>query len=423
MISEDANRVRALAEGLLSTNLKRGHDDSLNVDFAYLRPSPHERESQSFWHSCFHAIAMAHVDPGTAVRELQTLLATQTDDGFIGSTYHWGVRLGGMTRVMAFAQAPPGEWLRRSATIHPPVLAQAVERVGEIVRDAAFAPPFMQALDAYHSWLAEHRAPDDDGLLVIVSPNESGAGQSPTYDAAMGLGGATARWRARLGSLSLDVRNWRAGYDSATMLKQGRFRVKDAMANGLYADSLATMARLHRAQGNPRVAEAYDSLAARVTGSMLDKMLERERGGFASLTGKDERRVAPLTIGSLVPLVMEGVPDGVVHEIVDQHLLNRDEFWLRYPLPSVAANEASFDARDDRMTWRGPTSVATNWLVWRGLRRHGLSEAAEQLAARTLSLVARSGLREFYNPLNGQGMGAKNFAWSALAFDMTDQSG
>ena len=34
--------------------------------------------------------------------------------------------------------------------------------------------------------------------------------------------------------------------------------------------------------------------------------------------------------------------------------------------------------------------------------------------------MSREGLREFYDPRDGRGMGAKNFAWSALALELLD---
>jgi hypothetical protein len=36
----------------------------------------------------------------------------------------------------------------------------------------------------------------------------------------------------------------------------------------------------------------------------------------------------------------------------------------------------------------------------------------------SLALVERSGFREHYNPETGAGLGARDFAWSALALEM-----
>jgi glycogen debranching enzyme len=68
-----------------------------------------------------------------------------------------------------------------------------------------------------------------------------------------------------------------------------------------------------------------------------------------------------------------------------------------------------------RRYWRGPTWVNSAWLVWLGLLRLGYHEHAEELARRVLGAVAQAGLREYYDPNTGAGMGANDFAWSALA--------
>ncbi len=115
------------------------------------------------------------------------------------------------------------------------------------------------------------------------------------------------------------------------------------------------------------------------------------------------------------------MPSDLAEGIVERHLGSPREFWLYYPIPSVSAMEETFNPRNDRLGWRGPVSVYANWLVWRGLRRSGFSEPAELLAERTVQMVARAGLREFYNPLNGDGMGKRDFGWSALALDMASR--
>ena len=414
--------VRMMANRLLDTNLRQGTDRAIGAHYSYLCPSPHEYKWQWFWDSCFQAIAIAHIDSEQAKSELRTLLAAQDDDGFIGHITFWGAKLRGLTHPSAYGQSRPGERLTHSALIQPPMLAQAVERVAEIAHDPAFAPPLMAALDNYHNWLAQNRAPDADGLLVIVSPYESGADQSPTFDEAMGIRGRAGRWRLGFKDRWLDLRNWLNDYDPTKMLDAGHFHVKDSMVNALYADSLATMARLHRRQGNDQSAAAYAGLASHVTDSMLIKMLDRSDAIFRSLIGREERRSEPLTVLGLVPLILEGIPREVAADIAERQLRSHDRFSLRYPAPSVAASEPSFDPRGTGLIWRGPTWVNTNWLLWRGLHRHGEAELAGQLADATIAMVAQAGLREFYNPHSGQGLGAESFGWSALALDMAESS-
>jgi glycogen debranching enzyme len=73
-----------------------------------------------------------------------------------------------------------------------------------------------------------------------------------------------------------------------------------------------------------------------------------------------------------------------------------------------------------RRYWRGPTWINSAWLVWIGLRRLGYAVEAEQLASGVIGAVAREGLREYYDPRNGTGLGAKDFAWSALVAELAD---
>jgi hypothetical protein len=60
--------------------------------------------------------------------------------------------------------------------------------------------------------------------------------------------------------------------------------------------------------------------------------------------------------------------------------------------------------------------------LWRGLVRLGYEQQAATLARGITETVAREGLREFYDPHDGRGMGAEDFAWSALALELLDPS-
>ncbi|GAH19465.1 unnamed protein product, partial [marine sediment metagenome] len=54
------------------------------------------------------------------------------------------------------------------------------------------------------------------------------------------------------------------------------------------------------------------------------------------------------------------------------------------------------------------------FLLWNGLKRHNETKIAEELTEKTLNLIKKSGFREFYNPIIGEGGGAENFGWSTL---------
>jgi glycogen debranching enzyme len=130
-----------------------------------------------------------------------------------------------------------------------------------------------------------------------------------------------------------------------------------------------------------------------------------------------------VTWSALAPLALPDLPDEIGRRMVDEHLLDPDQFWLPVPLPSVSAADPSFTLDDkglfgDRRYWRGPTWVNSGWLVWLGLKRLGYESQATELVNRLATAMAGQPLREYYDPYTGAGMGTTDFGWSALIVDM-----
>ena len=119
-------------------------------------------------------------------------------------------------------------------------------------------------------------------------------------------------------------------------------------------------------------------------------------------------------------MLIPELPEEAVHMMVEQHLESPLGFSAEFPVPSVALSEPTFNPNSGKSGWRGSTSLKTNWLLWRGLQRHGLTTLGTRLAERTAAMVAKAGLREFYHPINGVGLGARQFVSSGLILDMGD---
>jgi hypothetical protein len=83
-------------------------------------------------------------------------------------------------------------------------------------------------------------------------------------------------------------------------------------------------------------------------------------------------------------------------------------------------NEPSYliPTAENKLVWRGPTWINANWYIARGLRRHGRPDLARHIEDRSASLVEGDGFREYYDPQTGQGFGARDFSWTALALDL-----
>ena len=190
------------------------------------------------------------------------------------------------------------------------------------------------------------------------------------------------------------------------------------MVNSVYAEALRVMAALAFPAGFANRAAPYTRLAEATEAAIITKCYDPLHDAFFSLSGRRERRICVLTTASLFPLLIEDLPTGLLESIV-RRLTDPRQFWAPYPVPSISMSEPSFCAvAFDSLTWRGPTWMNVNWFLARGLRRHGRHDLAGEIARRSFALVEKSGFREYYNPLTGEGLGEGDFTWSALLLDM-----
>src|SRR6202007_1607741 len=160
--------------------------------------------------------------------ELESLLAAQRPDGFIGHTIFWHqpvslLRLA-FYHVVSRSSFQPG-------TIQPPLLAWAW-------RIAVGDPAAEPAIVAHHEWLRRERDLEGDGLLWLLQPDESGLDASPQFDPI---------WRHNAqglpGFVELVHRNRRLGFDIGAVRDAGGPVVCEVLTNVLWALSETAMGR------------------------------------------------------------------------------------------------------------------------------------------------------------------------------------
>lgn len=360
------------------------------VSFAYTRPSPDRYRWQWYWDSCFAAIAWRHFDPARSRAELETLLAAARPDGFIGHTIFWDHRLDG-ARVLFYNVIDRDDPM--TSTIQPPALAFAWR--------AAVADPSLEPrIVAHHEALAAQRDLERDGLLWILQPDESGLDASPQFDPI---------WRERAqglpGFVELVRRNRERGFRIDAVLADGDPVVCEVQTNVLHGLSQLAL-------GLPSI-----------TPALVARLYDESSGLFWPAVKPEVKERIPLTWAALAPLALPDLPEEIGHGLI-KYLLDARRFWTAVAPPAVSLQERAFSLKEHfgglRRYWRGPTWVNSAWLVWRGMVRLGYEHEAAALARAITETVVREGLREFYDPHDGRGMGAQEFAWSALALELLD---
>lgn len=399
----------------------------------YTRPSPRLYPHQWNWDSAFAAIGWAHLDWPRAVREVESLLVGQWQDGMLPHIrYNPDVR----------DYAPGPEWwpdvpVRRPGVLtsgisQPPVLPSAVYRVGLRQPDATARlalwaqvhEPLREAL----RYFAHHRTVGGSPMVVVVHPWESGLDNSPRWDFVVGRGhspsrpyrrvdttvvDAQARPGARDYDLSMHLVELIAGcgYDAATYLAQTPFAVYDALFNAIWYRAATDLNRMAEALGQPPAVSPEHLRAFRE--AYHRTLWSEEAGLFRDVDVKAGRQIPVDTVAGL-GAIWGGLVDATQAAAMLSTYRRRAADCR--PLPSALPDQAGFDPG---RYWRGPAWVNINWLVARGLEDLGLHAEAAGLAEATLDLVRGAGMAEYFHAQTGAGLGGADFTWTAaLVLDL-----
>jgi hypothetical protein len=298
-------------------------------------------------------------------------------------------------------------------------------------------------LVAYHSWLYDERDLHDSGLVTLIHPWECGLDTTPPWMQALcrmplpwwqrvaeRLDVARAVRRLRNDTRYIPAAE-RASDDEglrmlvlATRGKKHDFQLRQIPAVGfVLIEDLAFNAILARANRSLEViARDVDqalpemlSEKARRTRDALEQLWDEPSGQYYSRNAVTRELITVPTIATFIPL-WAGTPSRARAERLIALLRQPARFWPRYPVPSVPLDAPEFR---EAGYWKGPTWVNTAWLIAEGLREYEYGDIADELRARILELVERSGFSEYFSPLTGEGYGAADFSWTAaLTIDL-----
>ncbi len=322
------------------------------------------------WDAYFHAIAYRHIDQILAQNQFRIMLDHQRNDGMIPDAVHDEGTITQMTYPVA------------AEVTKPPLLAWAAWKLYEINGDREFIAEIYDDVAAWNEWWFTTNDIDGDGLAEYQHPYSSGLDDSPLWDQGMPV----------------------TSPDLNTYLY-------------LQMESLGQMARVLNLFDDAR---RWHERAQDLLDKMIKLLWDDEKGAFMVM--HQGLQVEVMTPFNLLPLMSGSLPEEMAARLVE-HIQNPDEFWTKFPLPTVASNDPKYSPQQ---MWRGPTWVNVNYMLIEGLERSGYPDVAEELRERTFEMVA--GLKdiyEYYNPETGQAppLAASTFGWSAALFiDLMVQS-
>jgi len=374
--------------------------------YQYTVPSPETYPYQWLWDSCFHAIILTHFNTREAKLEILTLLSKQFENGLIPHMIYWDKE--------STNDFPVIEWGKKdtSTITQPPMIAYAAWRIFQKDHDESFIKKVYPNLYHFYRYLLNERDPHEKHLIGILNPDESGEDNSPRFDIPLNLPPRHSFKENTQKRLNLVAQNISCNFD-APFCMRNFFWVTDVPFNAIMVKNLKLLAELAAELSYEDDAKFFNGEAEKIAEAMKKYMLDK--GIFWSTYEENYQKIKVKTWAIFAPLFAKILSKPEAKKLVEKHLTNPKEFWTNYPVPTVSIDEPSFDPKD---FWRGPTWIAVNWFIYKGLLNYGFKDLAKQIKKSSTALLEKSGFREYFNPLTGQGLGAKNFTWGGLVLDM-----
>jgi len=307
--------------------------------------------------------------------------------------------------------------------------------------DRKFLSEMYPFIKGWHEWWFADRGDGQpwrdgnrDGLLELGSNmSPFSTPQSPPESEQYGIHHQGAMWESGyddspmwgyyLNGPSVHPEQYRGDPNVKYVFRTGTLNTNITLTNALFALSADILMRIAHelgdSNGEQHFKEQYEQIKKRInevlwdekSGMYLNRVWPQDGGEFSY-------RKSPV----MFYMMAAGIPSPEqAHRLVYEHLLNPNEFWGEYVLPTISRDDPAFP---EQYYWRGTIWPPMNYFTYEGLTRYGYDDIAAQLADKTFRLVkknwdATGALWENYNSITGEGNShgaggsTKHYSWSA----------
>ncbi|NER12794.1 trehalase [Leptobacterium flavescens] len=362
------------------------------IKYEGLFPSYHYRWFNGFWSwdSWKHAVGLALYNTDLAKNQVKLMFEFQNEDGFVADVVY------------------------RDTTIEshnyrdtkPPLSAWAVQKIYEKDNDIEFVKYMYPRLKKYHQWWYNKRDHDQDGMCEYGSTDGS-----------------------------LIAAKWESGMDNAVRFDDSKILKNEEGAYSLDQESVDLnsylyaeknfLASLADALGKNEEAENYRTEAEKLKLRIQEQFYDPETGWFYDTNLEGDQQIKIMGSEGWTALWAKAATQAQA-EAVKNNMMNPSTFYTRVPFQTMTADHPKFNPL--KGYWRGPNWLDQAYFGVRGLKNYGFDNEAEKAAKQIIKgaegiLGKGSPIRENYHPINGQGLNAKNFSWSAahLMMLLTDK--
>lgn len=376
------------------------------------------------WDSCLSSLGFSHFDMDRAFVELETLFASQWNDGMVPHIIFHEPDDGYFPNTDVWQTDQP---VPTSGITQPPVAGFALcELYKRCTNKALFADrarALLVNVHKWHQWFANYRA-DASGLVAIVHPWESGRDNSVDWDRAferVPTEGVKPFVRRDTSHANPDhrptdeqykryiwlVEKFRSlDWDNREIAIQSPFQIVDPGFNAILIRSCFAAAELAGELGESEIQSASMTMASAMLSSM-ELLWSEEFGQYLCFDRVSNEPVNSPSIGGLLA-VFAPVPQARIHRVAQT--IETIGKTTRYLVASHPSTEAEFD---ELRYWRGPVWLIVNYMIAQGLRAGGEDKIIHRIVTDSIDLIETSGFAEYYGPITGTPCGGDTFTWTA----------
>jgi hypothetical protein len=308
------------------------------------------------WDHCFNALAVAALGPRKALEQFLAPFVLQAPSGVLPDLWNPGMEL-----LWNFTKPP----------IHGWCFGKLMDK---FEYDTEVLTMVYGYLEKQLMWWFNYRDEDGDGFPCYAHGNDS-------------------------------------GWDNSTVFDNGYY-VASPDLSAFLVIQMRTLARISGKLGKPSQAVSWQRRA----GDLLEKFMAAmyKNGVFVALQNyTHDYRPDPSSLLVHIPVVLGELLDPAVMNAEAAILEKR--FLTEYGLATEALDSPRYEVDG---YWRGPIWAPPTYLIVDGLRRGGQEKLAETIARRyiRMSAITAKGNYENFDALNGRGLRAPGYTWSASVY-------
>ncbi len=378
------------------------------------------------WDSAFIALGYSYFNMDYAIKELETLLTGQWDDGMIP---HILFHDNDESYFPNHKTWECGNKIPSSGITQPPIIATIVKKIvdqnrldqGQMKR----METIIKKLKKYLEWFYNYRDTNKIGLVSIIHPWESGLDNSPIWDGPLDKVKIDKNLKYERRDLNVsksENRPLKKDYDAYITLlnqfKKDKYNPKKIVNESMFNiidigfNSILIRATKDLVEVATKFNLDFSDLFNKTSMSeeSLIKFYKEEEQSFFSYDFKNHNLIKVDAISNYFILFANLENKDINNKIISK--LKKYNSKKEYFLTSVNPKDKTFE---ETRYWRGPVWINSNWIIYQGLINKD-KNFSELLKNKTLELLENKKFHEYYNFKNGDCLGANNFSWSAALY-------